>query len=208
MPTKQYSLVYKMQSIWLLRDMSLERASETSGVPISTLRYWKQHEAQIKRKYYLHLREEAVHKLLVVQNRMADKMVEIIKAIDKDVIEKAPLNQLVSALGILIDRIIKVADAQEIETPDTPVRFEYYDATTGQTSTTPPWADENFEQGGSFYSRFLRQTIREDGAGEADYHGNSLARGEDMVASPDLSDGESGLEGLEGGTDGYDWYHD
>lgn len=208
MPTKQYSLVYKMQTLFLLRDMSIERASETSGVPLSTLRYWKAHEAQIKREYYLYLHEEAVHKLLVVQNRMADKLVEIIKAIDKEVIAKAPLNQLVSALGILIDRIIKVHDAKEIETPDKPVRFEYYDATTGQTSQTPPWAEDDFEQGGSFYSRFLRQTLREDGASEADYHGNGMAREEDMVASPDISDGEPSLEGLEGGTDGYDWYHD
>jgi hypothetical protein len=208
MSTKQYSLVYKMQSLWLLRDMSLERASETSGVPLSTLRYWKQHEAQIKRDYYLHLHEEAIHKLLVVQNRMADKMVEIIKAIDKEAIETAPLNQLVSALGIIIDRIVKVNDGKEIETTDSPVRFEYYDATTGKTSQTPPWAEEDFEQGGSFYSRFLRETLREDGAGEADYHGNGMAGKEDMVASPDLFDGESSLEGFEGGTDGYDWYQD
>jgi hypothetical protein len=208
MATKQYSLVYKVQTLWLLRDMSLERASETSGVPVSTLRYWKQHEAEIKRDYYLHLHGEAVHKLLVVQNRMADKMVEIIKAMDAKVIEDAPLNHLASALGILIDRIIKVHDAKEIETTDSPVRFEYYDATTGKTGTTPPWADENFEQGGSFYSRFLRETLREDGVSQADYHGNGMARESDLVASPDLSDGESGLERLENGTDGYDWYHD
>jgi hypothetical protein len=208
MSTKHYSLVHKMQSLWLLRDMSLERASETSGVPLSTLRYWKQQEAEIKHDYYQHLHEEALHKLLYVQNRMADKMVLIIEAMDKEVINNAPLNQLASALGILVDRIIKVHDAKEIETPDTPVRFEYYDASTGKTGETPPWAEEDFEQGGSFYSRFLRETIRENGAGETAHHGTGMARGEDLVASPNLSDGESGLEGFEGSTDGYDWYHD
>lgn len=208
MPTKQYSLVHKMQTLWLLRDMSIERASQTSGVPLSTLRYWKQQEARIKRDYYMHLHEEALHKLLVVQNRMADKMVEIIAAIDAERIKNAPLNQLASALAILVDRIIKVHDAKEIETPDTPVRFEYYNAATGKTGTTPPWAEDDFEQGGSFYSRFLRETLREDGVSEADYHGDSLTRVSDMVVSPDLSDGESGLEGFESDADGYDWYQD
>jgi hypothetical protein len=208
MPTKHYSLVYKVKTIWLLRDMSLERASETSGVPLSTLRSWKQQEAQIKREYYLYLHEEVIHKLLYAQNRLTDKLLDILNAIDKDVIEKAPLNQLVSSLGIITDRIIKVHDAKEIETTDSPVRIEYYDASTGQTSTTPPWAKDDFEQGGSFYSRFLRETLREDGVGEAGHHGNGAAGETDMVAGSDLSDGESGLEGLESISDGYDWYQD
>jgi hypothetical protein len=208
MPTKHYSLVQKMQALWLTRDMSLERASETSKVPLSTLRSWKQQEAEIKRDYYLYLHDEVIHKLLVAQNRLADKLVEILSAIDKQNIKNASLHQLVSSIGIITDRIIKVHDAKEIESTDSPVRIEYYDATTGKTSETPPWADDNFEHGGSFYSRFLRQTLRENGASEADYHGNGLTRGEDMVASPDLSNSEPSLEGLESLSDGYDWYHD
>lgn len=208
MPSKPYSLSYKMRTLFLLRDMSLEKASATSGVPLSTLRSWKQNEATIKRDYYLYLHDEAVHKLLVVQNRMADKAVAVLEAMDKTRIANAPLNQLASTLGILLDRILKVNDGKEIETPDTPVRFEYFDSTTGQTSETPPWTEDDFEQGGSFYSRFLRQTLREDGTSEAPHHGDSMAWGADMVDSPDILDGEPSLARPEDESDGYDWYQD
>ena len=123
--------------------------------------------------------------------------------------KKAPLNQLSSTIGVLTDRYIKVHDVKEIEKDSNPVyRIEYYDADTGEVSEAPPWSEKDPESGKPIFSGIMRAALRKNGTGEAPDYRTRMEWDEDMVAIPDLYDGESSLARPEDDDDGRDWYHD
>ncbi|MGB7342428.1 MAG: hypothetical protein WBC91_26255 [Phototrophicaceae bacterium] len=208
MAKKRMSIVEQMHTVWLLRDHTLKEASVISGIPTRTIRKWQLNYEQIKAEYEKYMHDEGIHKLMIAQNRMADKIDDLVNAITHEKIEKAPLNQITSALGVVVDRFIRIHDAKEVEeTPhDHTFRIEYYDATTGKVSATPSWAEDHRLDESDVHSSFLWQTLWENRTSEAGHHGNGISREDDLVARTDISDGESRLARPQDDDDERDWY--
>jgi hypothetical protein len=206
-----YTLDKKIRALnWLRDGQSYEHVSARTDIPVSTLQRWHSQRDKLREEYKQQLRDEAAYTMALVHNRMADKAVELVNALDADRIEKAPLNQVASALGVLIDRFLKLEEAQKESqaSEEQVIRIEYYDASTGKVSQTPPWSESDSESSGTLQGRGLRATLRQDDDRPNYRNGKGVAWDADMVARSDLSDGESGLAGFEDDDDGRDWYHD
>ena len=127
---------------------------------------------------------------------MADKALDLVQAINEEAIAKAPLNQIASTLGVLVDRYLKLGDAVPEDDTEKVVRFEYfYD---GSTHLAPPWANPDYRGPQTLQGGRVRSPLRQDDAG-ADYtNGKSDSSWDaDLVAGPDLSDGGTGLARFE-----------
>lgn len=204
-----YSLAKKMQTVWLLRDHNRQQASALSGVPVSTIRKWEKDYAELEQQYYQYLNDEVVHRVLVAQHQLVMKVEQLIAALDETRIQKAPLNQISSAIGTLIDRYLKIQDAKDIETQSNhPFRIEYYDASTGTLRTTPPWAECDSQPDEPLRRGIMRQTFWQDSFSQNGHQRSGAARGADMVAGTDVSDGESCLARPETDDEERNWYHD
>src|SRR5215510_5788307 len=105
----KYTLQQKLDALHELQaDTSYEKVSTKTSIPISKLRECYREREAIRREYQQQLRTAAEDKMLQVQHLMADKASELVEAIDSDRIKNAPLNQVTSALGVLIDRFLKL----------------------------------------------------------------------------------------------------
>jgi hypothetical protein len=206
----KYTLKQKLDAVHELQTgQSYEAVSTKNSMPMSKLREWYRERETIQREYRQELRDAAADKMLLVQQTMADKAAALVEAIDVERIKNAPLNQVASALGVLIDRYLKLQSGEhKSSTGEQVFRIEYYDASTGKISSAPPWAENHSESSDTVQSRGVRTTLRQDDDGANYRNGKSDSWDADMVAGSDVPDGESGLAGFEDGDDGRDWYHD
>ena len=209
MSKKDFTPIKKMETIWLLRDHTLADASKKSKVSISTIQKWQDDYEQIHDDFHRYLDDESVHKLMLAQNNIANKITLLLESMTEEKVASAPLNQLSSALGVLIDRFLRIQDAKDIEKDtDNTFRVEYHDATTGNVSHAPPWAEDDSTEGETLHNSFMWQTLRENGTGEAGHTGNGRTGDEGLVARTHLSDGESGLARFEERDVERDWHPD
>lgn len=207
MTQKRYSPSEKMETLWKLRTNSIAEVSHETGISKSTIRQWQKDYDQIHAEFYRYLDDEAVHKLMTAQNKMADKIHSLISAMTDEKIASAPLNQLSSALGVLVDRFLRIQDAKDIEKDtDNTFRVEYYDASSGEISDTPPWAENDSEDSETLHDSFVWETLRQNRTRQASNHRNGTERDADMVARTYLSDGESSLARFETDDEERDWY--
>lgn len=207
--SKRYTVAEKAKALILLRDKSIEEVSQLKEIPVSTIRAWCKERDAIIHAYYKDLHNEGNHMLILAQKLMADKIHQLLNAITEERIKNASLNQISSTIGVLTDRYIKVQDAKDIKDDKHTVhRIEYYDASTGKTSTAPPWSEDDPESGGPFHGGILRTALRQNGTGKAPDYRTRMEWEEDMVAFPDLYDGGTGLARPEDDDDGRDWYQD
>jgi transposase-like protein len=174
------------------------QASRRTGIPAQTLRRWvKAHQEQRPDRLRSHL--ERAHE------RLAEDALRLSKAIN-DQIEGAPLNQLATALGAVVDRFLKldeqiakmVADNQGEQVIR--VEYKYPD---GTLHDRPYWARNNPEYTSPFQSGRVREALREDGDRQAGHRTNGLSGGDLLVAGADLSDGQPGLARLEDDAGGF-----
>ena len=208
----KYTLKQKITVLDALNNGdSYEDISTKEQIPVHKLRQWYRQRDTIRREHQQQLRDAAAQKMLGVQTDMADKAIELIKAMDADRISKAPLNQVASALGILIDRFLKLQYAQEendAANTEQIIRYEFRHP-DGVLRETPYFAEGRSRHTGTVQSGGVRETLGQDGTRQNYTNGQSRLSGlADVVARPDLSDGESGLAGFEDDDDGRDWYHD
>lgn len=207
--SKRYTISEKANALFLLRDKSIKEVCQEKGIPVSALRRWNKTRDEIIHAYYKDLNEEGNHQLILAQKVMADKIHKLVSAITDERIAKAPLNQLSSTIGVLVDRYLKVHDVKEIEKDSDAVhRIEYYNESTGEVSDAPPWSERDPDTGQPILSGIMRAALRENGTGKAPDYRTSMAWDEDMVAIPDLYDSESGVARPENDDDERDWYHD
>lgn len=209
MAQKHYSPTAKMETLWKLRDNSVAEVSKETGISESEISKWQANYEQIHAEFYRYLDDEAVYKLMTAQNKMADKIINLIESMSEEKIASAPLNQLSSALGVLVDRFLRIQDVKAIEKDtDNTFRVEYYDATTGKVSDTPSWADDDSENSETLHNSFLWETLRENRTRQASHNGNGTERDADMVARTYISDGESSLARFEANDEERDWNPD
>ena len=189
---QNYSLTDKISALDALaaHNEDTDAASDACGVSVKTLRKWQQQEATLRQ-------QQAQRSILVARQQMADKALDLVQAIDDEMIAKAPLNQIASALGVLVDRYLKLEEAvPDDDDTEKVVRFEYfYD---GSTHLAPPWANPDYRSAEPLQGGRVRSAIRQDGPGTDLINGKSRsAWDDDLVAGPDLSDGNPGLARLE-----------
>lgn len=195
MARKRYSIIEKMSTVWKLRDMDIKKASEITGVSTRLIRKWEKDYDRIKAEYYKYLHDEGVHKLMVAQNRFGDKIIMLTEEVTEAKVKNAPLNQVVGAIGTLVDRFIRIHNAKDIRQPANHHRhvIEYYDATTGKTSETPPWTEDDSIDQSALHDSYLWQTLWENRIGEAGHNGTGGKGENGVVARTHVSDGGSSL---------------
>jgi len=191
---RKYTQSEKAQALQVVASYegSYRQAAAQLGIPAGTLRHWTQRrrlgrEARIKFKLE-QLREQIVDSAL----RLSAKLDETIAS--------APLNQIASALGVTVDRCLKLDEYLASLTPEQPketvIRLEYR-YPDGTIHDCPPWANDDFERYCAFPSGGVRTALREDGDGQTGYPPASPERREMLVARPHVPDGESSLARFE-----------
>jgi hypothetical protein len=129
--------------------------------------------------------EEKSQDLQKLINEITRKIKSLLKALDKERIAQANLQQISAALGTLIDRLIKL-NALLDHQPDTKVVRIEYQYPDGKTADTPPWAADHPEIQQALQSGRMWQTLRQDGSGEDSGDRASAAGENSVVASADL----------------------
>lgn len=176
-------------------DMLL--VSEQLMIPIGTLRAWSRSEADLRRQYHDKHQRYVSRLKLDLQATLLQRGLDVLSRIDDEALDKAPLNQLASALGVLVNHALKLEeDIDEQEETERIIRVEYlYD---GSVHETPPWARDRDAASGTVQDCGLREALGQNGIGQADVTEQRIHTGETwLVARADISDGESALAGAE-----------
>ncbi|MEL6526987.1 MAG: helix-turn-helix domain-containing protein [Chloroflexota bacterium] len=202
MSAKRFPIQEKMRIVWLLREKTYDEISVENDVSVATIRRWQKQYDDIAAEYYTYIHDEAVHRVLLAQLEITKKLKHLVDAIDKNRINTATLNQLSSAIGVFIDRFLRIHNAKDITPPDTgSIRIAYINEHTGEITDAPPWTTANPDASDPLHSGFLWQALRQDRPSEDHHHRNGVARETDMVARADVSDGTASLAGLEADDD-------
>lgn len=187
-----YAEHIKTEALERLQHEDAAQVSAALGVPVATLKRWQQQHRE-RRTARLLEKIEALHE------QLADDALGLAAALAR-LTDDAPLNQVSSALGVVIDRFLKVEDylKQTVEQHEEKViRFEYK-YPDGSIHGTPPWATDDPERDDAVQGGGVRAALRQNGDGQDPAGGASAARRANLVASTYVHDGEPGLAGLEG----------
>jgi len=172
--------------------------SRALGIPARTLRDWRRKETDLRRRHRQRQRRLLARLKLDMQVRMLERGQAVLARIDDETLAKAPLNQLASALGVLMNYALKLEEAidDSDEQAQQVVRFEYY--YDGEVQDAPPWTGAGAGkpravQGGRLRTPLGQNRVGQDPAAGSD----AAAQGAQLVAGADLSDSESGLARFE-----------
>lgn len=178
-----YTLDEKIDALQALTTQTLTAASERLGIPAGTLSNWKRQSDELYRQHRQQQERTALYVLGKAQAQMAQTALAVVQQMTPQRLEEASVSQLSSALGTLIDRYLKLDDA--LPTTINPqaekvIRIEYYDAATGETHDTPPWATTDSPDDSAAASAVrgsgVRQTVRQDADGADADTGTGTAR--------------------------------
>jgi hypothetical protein len=139
-------------------------------------------------------KQRAVNYITQAQIALAEASVRLLQALDEERIAKAPLNQIASAFGVVLDRYLKL-------TGDTPpaeqvIRFEYI-TPNGDPASSPPWTDEHSQVHSAFSRGGMWSSVRQNGTGKIGTDRSGLRPwSSDMVARSHVPYGESGVAGF------------
>jgi transposase-like protein len=204
---KRYSLEEQIAALSVLEEHGgdVATAATSTGIPAEVLRRWYKQQADLQREYQQQQQAQAALLMTQVQRQLAEKSLQIVTALDEDRIAKAPLNQLATALGILIDRYLKLTDDVPQDTEQV-IRFEFQ-TPEGVISATPPWANHDTRTSSAVQGGGVRTALWQDDAGKTPADRKSpLRRAANVVARADVSDGEPSMAGLEDDDEERLWY--
>lgn len=199
--TRRYSLNTKINALNEVdeHDGDVARVSEFLEIPTRTLQGWRGAEDDLRRRYRQKQKRQRDRLTLDLQLEMLERGQSILARMDAEALSKAPLNQLATALGSLVNHALKLEEAvEEIdEGEEQVIRHEfYYD---GQVQNAPPWAEESDEAPGALQGSGLRSALGQDRAGQngaiAEFGMGQETR---LVAGANGDHGEPGLARLEG----------
>jgi hypothetical protein len=209
---RRYTLDTKINALnWLdTLDGDLKITSVNLDIPISTLSRWQSKESELRQDHRQKLQRQFTRLKAELQVQMLDRGMKIVACMDDETLDKAPLNQLATALGSLVNHALKLDEAGEEpdeQTEEKIIRFEFL--SDGRITETPPWTEDNITESSPIQDRGMRETLGKNGARENHVNGRSKISGDAwLVARPDLPDVESGLAGFEDEFEERDWYHD
>lgn len=210
---RRYTLDTKIHALNQLDKHSndMQRIADELSIPVSTLQKWRTKASKLRSKYRRRNKRLATHLKSDLQVAMLDKSMAILQRMDDDTLDNAPLNQLASALGALVNHAMKLEEAleedDEQEEQEQVIRFEF--VSDGRVTETPPWTEDSPEESGEVQDSSVRETVGEDTTGENQPNDRSrVSRDAWLVASPDLPDVEPSLARFEDGRSERDWYYD
>jgi hypothetical protein len=190
-----YSLQEKIAALDQMAVESRTAVSARLDIPLSQLRWWLRDAPLLRQQYAEEQQQRATTCIAQAQIAMAEASLRLVQALDEERIAKAPLNQIASALGVVVDRYLKL-------TGDTPpaeqvIRFEYI-TPNGDIAPSPPWADEHSQINGAIPRGGMWAAVRQDGTGETGIDRSGVrAWGGDVVARAYVPHGQSGVAGFE-----------
>jgi len=172
----------------------MQSVSAQLGVRPSTLRAWQRENSESRET---RLRAEICR----LEERLIENTHKLLDTMD-GVIENAPLNQRATALGIFIDRYLKLDEhlaqtqneAQD-ETDGT-IRIEYR-YPDGSIHRAPPWAGDDSGYDGPVSRGGLWPSVRQNGDGQNPDPRTRPTRRTGVVVSADLRDGEPSVARFE-----------
>jgi hypothetical protein len=104
-----------------------------------------------------------------VRRKLALSALKLMESLDEEAIAAAPLNQRATALGIVLDKLMKLHQAEEKSRSSEAevIRIEYQDP-DGSIHSTPYWARDDYENGeeDALHRRSLWEAFRENRTGE------------------------------------------
>jgi len=210
---RRYTLDTKVDALNQLdlQDGDLLMTSDTLAIPVSTLRDWRKKEDDLRDAYNAKQRRHLRRLKADLQTDMLERGLAIVERMDDETLDNAPLNQLTSALGSLVNHALKleevIDETDEQEDKEQVYRIEYY--TDGRLTNAPPWAEDSDESSSEIQSGRLRETLGQDRSGQDTVNRERDERQEAwVVARPDVSNVESGLAGFEEESEERNWYHD
>lgn len=199
--TRRYSLDAKIEALNLIDRLDGNIAAASDGLEISmnSLAKWRAQESTLRKAYDQRRQRERARLFSDLQLEMLERGKAIVSQLDDQRLEKAPLNQLATALSSLVGSALKLSDVIEEfhEDRELVIRHEYfYD---GQVQDAPPWADRGDGEPRAFQGGRLREALGQDHSGQNGHPGSSILAGHArLVADADSIDGEPGLAGFEG----------
>lgn len=208
---RRYTLDTKINALNMLdkHDGDLLTVSSELTIPASTLSQWRKKESDLRHDHRQKLHRQFARLKAELQVKMLDRGMKIVACMDDETLDKAPLNQLATALGSLVNHALKLDEVVEDtdEQTEKVIRIEYfYD---GEVQDAPPWAEESSESSSPIQDSSVRETLGENRTGENSTNRKStLTTDKWLVARADVSDVESPLAGIEDEYQERDWYHD
>jgi hypothetical protein len=190
-----YSLQEKIEALDQIGNERLIDVSLRLNISVTNLSRWRREADVLRRQFVEEQKQRAAACITQAQIALAEASVRLVQALDEERIAKAPINQIATALGVVVDRYLKLTG----ETPpaEQVIRFEYITA-NGDIAHAPPWADAHSQVHSAIPRRGMWAAVRQDGTGEDGSDRQSLrAWGDDMVAGSHLPHGESGVAGFE-----------
>jgi len=198
--SRRYSLDRKIDALNQLRrhDSDVLLVSDLLEIPAGSLRNWLREEAELRGRYEERCYQEQQRMKAELRHGLLERSQAILAQMDGDTLAKAPLNQLASALGSLMNYAMKLEEPQEgrVDAEEQVIRFEYvYD---DQVQGSPPWSSGGEAAPGALQGRRLWPPLGQDRAGEDADCGAGFAGGAArLVARADDAYGEPGLAGPE-----------
>ena len=176
----------------------LHKTASETGVPFVTLRGWQ-------RKLQAQQERQELEMLQKLRRRLLESAVRLADRVNETVLE-APLNQCATALSAVIDRFMKLEEfLPKNNAHEQVIRIEYLHP-DGTIHSSPPWASSHHGHEGEVQSGGVWSPFWKDRNGQDAHHGMRDTARPVLVARPDLPDGESGVAGLEDGTEDRVWY--
>lgn len=180
----------------LQQGRSPQDLSKLSRQPLRLIKQWQAEESSLRREYLERIHFENARTMTQVHARLADKALELVNALSSEKMKSAALNQIATSLSIVIDRFLKLQENM-VEEAEQVIRFEFRHP-DGTLRPTPYWSSEHHRASSALQGSDVRQTLRENGAGANGHSGESpLPAADDMVARPDLFNGERSLAEFE-----------
>ena len=134
-----------------------------------------------------------------LQASLLDTSLQLVQAMGER-INDAPLNQLASALGMAVDRFLKLDEyiQQNALAQGEQKLYVEYLYPDGSIHGSPPWARDDSERESAISGGGLREALRQDGNGQDRTGEGGNGWGDVLVAGPDLQHGDGGLAGPQG----------
>ena len=198
--TRRYSLNSKIDALNQIDhfDGDVALVSNVVAIPSRTLQNWLRKEDELRRRYRQRQNRQRERLKVNLQLEMLERGKSILAQMDDETLEKAPLNQLATALSSLVSQALKleevIGDIDEAE--ERVIRHEFfYD---GQVQDAPPWAGASAGSPRAVQGGRLREALGQNGAGQNGGDSSGIGGAETgLVAGADLLDGEPGLARLE-----------
>ena len=198
---RRYSLKTKINALNEVdeHDGDVARVSEFLEIPTRTLQGWLGVEEDLRRRYRQKQKRQRDRLTLDLHFAMLERGKSILSRMDAEALSKAPLNQLATALGSLVNHALKLEEViEEIdEGEEQVIRWEFYYDDAVQDS--PPWAGASAGSPGALQGGRLRSALGQDRAGQNGASAEfGLGQETRLVAGANGDHGEPGLARSEG----------